>query len=111
MPVCVSDARPDGGIRFEWPDGEGAGFHSTGEDVAPEPFGRLVPVERTVLPQRTPDNRVGTRFAPKGHGTRMTIRMTLPDSETRDALIDSGVADGIEASYARLEEVPASRPR
>lgn len=73
------DARPDGGIRFEWPDGEGAGFHSTGEDVALEPFGRLVHVERMFLPGRTPENRVETRFASKGHGTRMTIRMALPD--------------------------------
>ena len=73
------DARPDGGIRFEWPDGEGAGFHSTGEDIALEPFSRFVPVERMFLPERTRDNQVETRFAPKGHGTRMTIRMTLPD--------------------------------
>lgn len=105
------DARPDGGIRFEWPDGEDASFHSIGEDVALEPFSRLVPVERMFLLERTPENRVETRFASKGHGTRMTIRMALPDRETRDALIDSGMADGMEASYARLEEVPASGPR
>lgn len=111
MPVCVSEARPGGGIRFEWSDGEGAGFHLTGEYVALEPFSRLVHVERMFLPERTPDNHVETSFAPDGEGTRMTIRMTLPDRETRDAMIDSGMADGMEASYARLEEVLASGPR
>jgi uncharacterized protein YndB with AHSA1/START domain len=27
MPVCVSEARPGGKIRYEWTDGKGGGFH------------------------------------------------------------------------------------
>jgi hypothetical protein len=30
MPVCISEARPGGKIRYEWTDGKGGGFHLTG---------------------------------------------------------------------------------
>ena len=31
MPVCILDARPGGKSRFEWTNGKGEGFYSTGE--------------------------------------------------------------------------------
>jgi len=33
----------------------------------------------------------------------MTMRMTLPDAETRAAMLASGMEHGMEASYARLD--------
>jgi uncharacterized protein YndB with AHSA1/START domain len=105
MPVCVSEARPGGRIRYEWTDGKGGGFHLTGEYVALEPFGRIVHVERMHLPEPTPDNRVETRFEPDGEGTLMTMRMTLPDAATRDRMLATGMGQGMEASYARLERM------
>jgi uncharacterized protein YndB with AHSA1/START domain len=103
MPVCLSEARPGGKIRYEWADGKGHGFYLTGEYVALEPFRRIVHVERMHLPEPTPDNRVETTFEPDGHGTMMTIRMTLPDAKTREAMLASGMERGMEASYTRLE--------
>src|SRR6516165_6120867 len=85
MPVCVCDARPGGKIRYEWTDGKGGEFHLTGEFVELEPFGRIVHVERMHLPDPTPDNIVETRFDPDFAGTLMTLRMTLPDAQTRQA--------------------------
>ena len=38
MPVCINEARPGGAIRYEWSNGQGAGFHLTGEYVALEPI-------------------------------------------------------------------------
>jgi len=55
------------------------------------------------LPDPTPDNHVETRFEPDGTGTKMTMRMTLPDSDTRAAMLASGMEHGMEDSYARLE--------
>jgi hypothetical protein len=55
------------------------------------------------LPERTPDNHVETRFDPDGSGTLMTMRMTLPEAETRAAMLATGMERGMEASYARLE--------
>ena len=108
MPVCISEPRPGGRIRFEWSDGQGNGFHLTGEYVELEPFTRIVHIERMHLPDPTPDNHVETRFAPDGEGTLLTLRMTLPDAETRTAMLATGMEDGMEASYARLEEMAAA---
>ena len=103
MPVCLSDPRPGGQIRYEWTDGQGGGFHLTGEFLALTPFSRIVHVERMHLPDPTPDNHVETTFAPDGNGTLMTMRMTLPDAATRTMMLATGMEHGMEASYARLE--------
>lgn len=105
MPVCINDPRPGGKIRFEWKNDQGAGFYLTGEYLELEPHFRIVHVERMHLPDPTPDNRVETRFEPDGSGTLMTMRMTLPDSQTRAAMLATGMEHGMEASYARLEIV------
>lgn len=103
MPVCINEARPGGKIRYEWADGNGNGFHLTGEFVELVPFSRIVHIERMHLPDPTPDNHIETRFEPDGAGTKMTMRMTLPDSETREMMLASGMEHGMEDSYARLE--------
>jgi uncharacterized protein YndB with AHSA1/START domain len=103
MPVCISEARPGGKIRYEWSNGKGQGFHLTGEYVELAPFSRIVHVERMHLPDPTPDNHVETRFEPDGQGTLMTMRMTLPDAATRAAMLETGMEHGMEASYVRLE--------
>ncbi len=105
MAVCISEARPNGKIRFEWTNGQGAGFYLTGEYLELEPYRRLVHVERMHLPDPTPDNHVETRFDPDGTGTLMTMRMTLPDTETRAHMLATGMEHGMEASYVRLENV------
>jgi uncharacterized protein YndB with AHSA1/START domain len=105
MPVCISDARPGGKMRYEWTDGKGGGFYLTGEYQVLEPYNRIVHVERMHLPDPTPDNHVETRFDPDGAGTLMTMRMTLPDAETRAAMLASGMEQGMEASYVRLESL------
>ncbi|HVG50372.1 MAG TPA: SRPBCC domain-containing protein [Xanthobacteraceae bacterium] len=105
MPVCICEARPGGKIRYEWSDGKGAGFYLTGEFVELVPFSRIVHIERMHLPDLTPDNHVVTTFAPDGGSTLMTMRMTLPDAETRAAMLASGMEHGMEASYVRLEEM------
>jgi uncharacterized protein YndB with AHSA1/START domain len=104
MPVCQCDPRPGGSFRFEWADGSGNGFYATGEFEELTPFSRIVHVERMFLPDPMPDNHVETRFDPDDRGTLMTMRMTLPDAETRAAMLATGMADGMEASYVRLEQ-------
>ena len=109
MPVCISEARPGGQIRFEWVGADGGGgFHLTGEYLELTPHSRIVHVERMHLPDPTPDNHVETRFAPDGDGTLMTMRMTLPDEATRTMMLATGMEHGMEASYVRLEAVAAA---
>jgi uncharacterized protein YndB with AHSA1/START domain len=105
MPVCICDSRPGGKIRFEWTNGQGGGFYLTGESLEAVPYSRLVHVERMHLPDPTPDNHVETTFEPDGAGTLMTMRMTLPDAQTRAAMLSTGMEHGMEASYVRLESL------
>ena len=108
MPVCENDARPGGKIHYAWSDGQGNGFSLTGEFIELVPFSKLVHVERMHLPDPTPDNHVETTFAADGGGTLMTMRMTLPDAATREAMLVTGMEHGMEASYARLEQMAAA---
>ena len=103
MPVCINEAKPGGKIRYEWSDGKGNGFYLTGEFIELEPNRRIVHVERMHLPDVTPDNHVETIFEKDGDGTLMTMRMTLPNSEVREQMLATGMADGMEQSYARLD--------
>jgi len=66
---------------------------------------RMVHVERMHLPDATPDNHIETTFEADGDGTLMTMRMTLPDVETRTRMLSSGMEKGMEASYVRLERL------
>src|SRR5215475_1221406 len=45
MPVCISDARPGGKMRYEWVHSKGSGFYLTGEYRELEPYRRIVHVE------------------------------------------------------------------
>ena len=105
MPVCISEARPQGKIRYEWANGKGGGFHLTGEYLELEPYSRIVHVERMYLPDPTPDNHVETKFETDGGGALMTMRMTLPDAETRQRMLATNMEKGMEASYVRLESL------
>ncbi|HSY06908.1 MAG TPA: SRPBCC domain-containing protein [Steroidobacteraceae bacterium] len=105
MPVCINEAKPGGRIRYEWQDGKGSGFHLTGEYVELVPFSKIVHVERMHLPDPTPDNHVETRFDADARGTLMTMRMTLPNAQTRTAMLATGMEHGMEASYVRLEKI------
>jgi uncharacterized protein YndB with AHSA1/START domain len=104
MPVCQSDSRPGGNFRFDWWDGKDTRFHATGEylEVTPQ---RITHVERMFLPDPTPDNHVETRFAADGTGTLLTVTMTLASAKDRDAILASGMTEGLEDSYARLETI------
>ena len=111
MLVCINDARPGGQIRYEWADGQGGGFALTGEFVELRPFSRIVHRERMHLPDPTPDNLVETLLESDGQGgTNLTMRMTLPDAATRAAMLATGMEHGMEASYARLEQVVFGAP-
>jgi uncharacterized protein YndB with AHSA1/START domain len=105
MPVCINEGTPGGKIRYEWSDGQGNRFYLTGEILELDPPRRIVHVERMFLPDPTPDNHVVTTFEPDGGGTLMTMRMSLPDAETRRAMLATGMEHGMEASYQRFERL------
>jgi uncharacterized protein YndB with AHSA1/START domain len=109
MPVCHCDARPGGRLRCEWSDGNGNGFYLTAEFLEVEAPHRILHVERMHLPDPTPDNRVETTFTAERGGTLLVMRMQLPDRAAREMMLATGMAEGMEASYDRLERSAALR--
>ena len=42
-------------------------------------------------------------LTPVGGGTLLSLVITYPDASVRDMVLETGMAEGMEASYARLE--------
>ena len=105
MPVCIYEPWPGGKFRYEFLHEKGAGFHIDGEILEVDPGRRIVHTERMHLPDPTPDCRGETTFEPDGDGTLMTIRITAQSAEVRAQMLSTGMAGGMEASYARLESL------
>ena len=105
MVRCEIDLRPGGHFRYDWQAEDGSfAFHLTAEVLEVEAPRRILHVERMFLPDRTPDNRVETVFLPDGDGTQMVMTMQVDAPETMEAMLATGMTDGMEASYARLEQ-------
>ena len=66
MPVCISEPKPGGKIRYEWTNGKGGGFHLTGEYLECSHTARSS--RRTMhLPDPTPNNHIETRIDDRRH--------------------------------------------
>lgn len=109
MTVCEIDLSPGGRYRYAWePEAgtPGAAFGFEGETLLVEPTRRMVSTERmsdTDYPSTTNDLSL---FEEDG-ATLLTLLIEYPDRETRDAILATGMTDGMETSYARLERVLA----
>ncbi|MWV60052.1 SRPBCC family protein [Rathayibacter sp. VKM Ac-2754] len=110
MPVCEIANEVGGSYRYEWQrDGGDERFGFTGELLeSEEPF-------RTV----TTEAMIGTDFpatlnemtlTPTADGTLLTLVITYADAAQRDAVLATGMTDGMETSYARLEGLLHSAP-
>ena len=51
-----------------------------------------------------PEARNELTLTPTEGGTLLSLVITYPDAETRDAVLGTGMTEGMEASYARLED-------
>jgi uncharacterized protein YndB with AHSA1/START domain len=108
MPVCDIDLRVGGRYRHEWA-GNGMRFGTGGE------YREIVPGERIVHTEAMdgfPGECVVTNtFAESGGKTTMTMVMRFQTKEARDGALKSGMADGVEYSYGRLDDILASMRR
>jgi uncharacterized protein YndB with AHSA1/START domain len=109
MPVVESDPRPGGRFLFRWDDGQGGGFRIEGEYHEIDAPHRIRHVERMFLPDPTPDNAVETQFRAGDGGTHLHMTMTLPDAAARQAMLQTGMTEGMEMTYARLDALLAEQ--
>ncbi|UOR01013.1 SRPBCC domain-containing protein [Leucobacter allii] len=109
MPVCVYGAEPGQELRTEWQNDEtGERFGFAGVVVEAEAPHRLVSTERMISPQdpegaESPETLNELTLTPVADGTLLAYLITYPDAATRENVLATGMADGMESSYARLE--------
>jgi uncharacterized protein YndB with AHSA1/START domain len=121
MPVCEPTTEVGGSYRYEWepdpttdaatdaaPDASADEAHQRfgfeGELLEFEPPRRSVTTER-MIGMDGPGNRNEMTLTPTRDGTLMSLVITFPSVEVRDIVLGTGMVDGMESSYERLEGV------
>ena len=105
MPVCETDLRPGGSWRFVWRKDDGTEMEMTGEYREVEPPARLVNTER--WGGDWPESVNTLVLEEEGGATTMTLTSLYASQEARDAAVATGMADGAEKSFARLDDLLA----
>ncbi len=104
MPVCEVATTVGEKYRYEWEPVNGAEgrFGFEGELLESAPPYRAVTTERMIgMPGKDTVNEL--TLTPVAAGTLLAVVITFPDADTRDAILATGMTDGMETSYARLE--------
>ncbi|MBX3094960.1 MAG: SRPBCC domain-containing protein [Cryobacterium sp.] len=103
MPVCELATKVGDSYRYEWEDANGEGrFGFTGELLeSDEPY-RSVTTE-SMIGMEGPGTTNEMTLTPVEGGTLLSILITYPSAEVRDMVLATGMVDGMETSYARLE--------
>ncbi|UVE96680.1 SRPBCC family protein [Dietzia sp. B32] len=108
---CRVASAPGETTRFEWaPDDgvEGEAFALTGELVSTDPPHREVFTETMEGAGAPPTLNEQTLTAVEG-GTLMTLVITYDSAELRDMILGTGMVDGMETGYRRLESEVLTR--
>jgi uncharacterized protein YndB with AHSA1/START domain len=105
MTVCENDLRVGGAYRNAWAPEEGRPgepFGFEGENLVIDPERRMVTTER-MSDTEYPGTLNDLQFDEVDGGTLLTLLVTYDSVEQRDMILATGMTDGMEASYARLE--------
>jgi len=104
MPVCEVSREIGGSYRYEWRrlDGDER-FGFEGELLASTPPVRAVTSER-MIGTTSPGTVNELTLTSVADGTLLSLVITYPDKALRDTVLATGMTQGMEASYARLEQ-------
>ncbi len=104
MPVCEVASEVGSSYRYEWEAADGSNrFGFEGELLESEPPHRAVTTER-MMGTEGPGTVNEMTLTPVEGGTLLTFVITYPNAEVRDMVLGTGMTDGMERSYERLEE-------
>ncbi|HJZ71099.1 MAG TPA: SRPBCC family protein [Vicinamibacterales bacterium] len=106
MPICEIDLKPGGTFRYVWRKG--------GKDmVMSGTFREIVPPGRIVHTERFDDDWTGgeavvtTTLTETGRRTLMTLNVRYASAAGCEAALETGMIDGMSATYDRLAEMIA----
>jgi uncharacterized protein YndB with AHSA1/START domain len=101
MPVCQIDLRPGGTWRYVYRKDDGSEMTMQGSYREVVPPARLVSTES--WGPEWPET-VNTMVLTEAGGlTTITITVSYPSKEARDAALETGMKDGMDQSFARLD--------
>ncbi len=112
MPVCEVATEVGASYRYEWEpddastDGSPGRFGFEGELVESDPPRRSVTTERMIGVEGSGTTNEMT-LTPLHGGTLLSLVITYPSADVRDMVLGTGMVDGMETSYARLEAMLA----
>ncbi|MFD1150219.1 SRPBCC family protein [Saccharothrix hoggarensis] len=101
MPVCEIDLRPGGRWHMVWRRANGEEMAMTGEYQEVTPHSRTVQTESWGPDWATTVNT--TEFIADGDRTTVVQTMKYPSRADRDRALDTGMTDGADISYDRLD--------
>ena len=114
MPVCEVATEVGSRYRYEWEnEADGTRFGFVGELLELEAPRRAVTTEQMIGMDGPPTKNELVLTPRPGRKTMIEVRIEYPSKELRDMVLETGMVDGMETSYARLEQavlVPAPRP-
>jgi uncharacterized protein YndB with AHSA1/START domain len=107
MTRCEIDPRAGGSFHYEWAGPDGNSFFFSGPVVTVDPPHHMTHVEYF---NGDPGMaaRITTDLVANGTGTRMTMVMRYDSAEARAAAIATGMTDGMEEVYGKLDALPLS---
>lgn len=106
MPVCDVATKVGDSYRYEWENtADGSRFGFEGELLESERPRRAVTTER-MIGTPGPGTKNELTLIPKpGCRTKISLRIEYPSKELREMILGTGMVDGMEASYARMERI------
>ena len=104
MPVCEIATTVGGRYRYEWENADTSQrFGFEGELLELTAPYRAVTTEQMIgVPGPATRNELTLTAVPAG--TLLSLLITYPSKELRDMILGTGMTQGMEASYARLEQ-------
>ena len=101
MPVCEIDLRPGGAWRFVWRNSDGTEMEMHGV------YREVTPPERVVNTESWggdwPETLNTLLLSEEDGKTTTTSTMLYPSKEARDAALKTGMKEGVDQSYDRLD--------
>jgi uncharacterized protein YndB with AHSA1/START domain len=102
MPVCEIDLRAGGGWHFVWRKADGTEMDMRGAYREVTPPERLVSTES--WGENWPETVNTLILSEKGGKTTITQVILYPSKEARDAALKTGMKEGMDQSFDRLDE-------
>ena len=105
MPECIIDLRVGGRYHYVWRHTDGRSFGTGGSFVEIVSPARIVSTEKFDDAPH-PGEALNTMVLHEEAGvTRLTLTMRFPSNKIRDLALKSGLNDGVELGFARLDRI------